>query len=199
MDRREEILEHASRVLIREGRERMSLRRIAREGGFTTGVLTHHFVDKRELVTACFRWTMARWLDAAEHELEAAESDERHVERFVRIAVPAEERRHGEWRLWFELCAEAVRDADAAEALVHADARWEALIADSVDRWREAGLLPEETDPRETALLLARLIDGLCLRALVNGTWDEARRRLADNLVALGLPDDLAARAGRPR
>jgi AcrR family transcriptional regulator len=44
--RREEVLMHARRVIMRDGLEATSLRRIAREGGFTTGVLTHYFADK---------------------------------------------------------------------------------------------------------------------------------------------------------
>ena len=41
---------HARRVIMRDGLEATSLRRIAREGGFTTGVLTHYFADKSESI-----------------------------------------------------------------------------------------------------------------------------------------------------
>ena len=64
--RREEVLEHARRVIMRDGLEATSLRRIAREGSFTTGVLTHYFADKSELISACFEWTMRTWLDRVE-------------------------------------------------------------------------------------------------------------------------------------
>jgi hypothetical protein len=40
--RREEVLMHAARVILRDGLDATSLRRIAREGGFTTGVLLNH-------------------------------------------------------------------------------------------------------------------------------------------------------------
>jgi hypothetical protein len=44
-------------------------------------------------------------------------------------------------------------------------------------------------------MILARLGDGLGLRALVTGDWDEARRNLVGALVAIGLSDELAASA----
>ena len=47
-------------------------------------------------------------------------------------------------------------------------------------------------------MILARLGDGLGLRALVTGDWDDARRTLVAALGAIGLPDDVAgARSSR--
>ena len=45
------------------------LARIAREGSYTTGVLSHYFADKSELISACFEWTMRTWLDRVEGEI----------------------------------------------------------------------------------------------------------------------------------
>ena len=191
--RREEVLLVASRVIMREGLEGASLRRIAREGGFTTGVLTHYFVDKRELIAACFEFTTTRFLESSRRRLAAAASADEHMATFIRMYIPPDEAQRGEWRLWFELCSQALRDRDAARRLVETDRHWEALIADSVRRWQEAGLIASHHDAHEVAILLGRLIDGLCLRSLVTGAWDEARRRVVLELRALGLPDAQAA------
>jgi AcrR family transcriptional regulator len=54
--RREEIARLAVRVIQQEGAESATVRRIARVGGFSIGVLTHYFRDKDELVGFAFQW-----------------------------------------------------------------------------------------------------------------------------------------------
>ena len=86
-DRRTEVLDHARHVIMRDGLGTTSLRRISREGGYTTGVLSHYFADKRELLAACFDWTHQRWLDTAESQL-AASTPEGSLLEYVDIAIP---------------------------------------------------------------------------------------------------------------
>jgi AcrR family transcriptional regulator len=196
--RREEVLEHARRVIMRDGLEATSLRRIAREGGFTTGVLTHYFADKSELISACFEWTMRTWLDRVEREIREAPTPEDSVCRFVAVAVPHAAERHGEWRLWLNFVGTAAGDKQLADLLVGTDLRWEALVTETLIRWHEAGLISPRLPDEQEALILARLGDGLGLRALVTGDWDDARRTLVAALGAIGLPGDIAGRALEP-
>lgn len=193
--RREEVLMHARRVIMRDGLEATSLRRIAREGGFTTGVLTHYFADRSELISACFEWTMRTWLDRVENEIRVAPTPEESLCRYVATAVPHAAERHGEWRLWLNFVVTAAGDAHLAELLVGTDRRWEALVIDSLARWRSAGLVASPLPDEQQGLILARLGDGLGLRALVTGDWDDARTHLVASLAAIGLSDDLVDRA----
>lgn len=48
--RRREVCDAARRVIARNGLEVTTLRDISREGGFTTGVLSHHFPDKKAII-----------------------------------------------------------------------------------------------------------------------------------------------------
>jgi TetR/AcrR family transcriptional repressor of bet genes len=52
LDRRRQIVAAVCRVLARDGLEGATMRRIAAEAGVTTGSVTHHFADRRELVEA---------------------------------------------------------------------------------------------------------------------------------------------------
>jgi AcrR family transcriptional regulator len=196
--RREEVLMHARRVIMRDGLEATSLRRIAREGSFTTGVLTHHFADKSELISACFEWTMGTWLDRVETEIRDAPSAEESLCRFVAVAVPHAAERHGEWRLWLNFVVTAAGDTHLAALLVETDRRWEALVTDALARWHAAAIVAPTIPDEQQALILARLGDGLGLRALVTGDWDEARKHLVAALAAIGLSDELASRALEP-
>jgi AcrR family transcriptional regulator len=198
VDRRTEVLEHARHVIMRNGLGTTSLRRISREGGYTTGVLSHYFADKRELISACFEWTMTNWLDRTERELADAPTPEESVCTYVRIAIPHDPERQAEWRLWLEFCVSAVDDPELAEVLLRVDGRWDAATAKALARWQAAGLVRGELPVAEHAPSLVRLVDGLGLRALMTGDWDAARRGFVGILRTLGLPDELAAAAVQP-
>jgi hypothetical protein len=92
------------------------------------------------------------------------------------------------------MCGYALREADAARTLTETDLRWKWLIARSLGRWQQEGLVRAELPLRATASLLLRLIDGICLSTLVDGRWT-TRARLVDALEALGLPPDVVAAA----
>ncbi|MDX6592570.1 MAG: hypothetical protein QOJ13_1766 [Gaiellales bacterium] len=193
--RREEVLRHARQVVMRDGLDATSLRRIAREGGFTTGVLSHYFTDKRELIAACFEWTLHSWLDRVERELGETADPEEHLCRFVSFAVPHFPEQHGEWRLWLNFCVTAVGDRELADLLVEVDRRWEANATSALALWQNAGLVRSPVPVEQQALILSRLGDGLGLRALLTGDWSEARRSYVAVLSTLGLSDEVAARA----
>ncbi len=53
-ERREEIAEAAWRVIERHGPDGANLRKIASEAGHTTGVITHYFRNKRQLMVFAF-------------------------------------------------------------------------------------------------------------------------------------------------
>ena len=198
VDRRTEVLDHARHVIMRDGLSTTSLRRISREGGYTTGVLSHYFADKRELISTCFEWTMTNWLDRAESELADAPTAEESVRTYVRIAIPHAPERQAEWRVWLDFCVSAVGDAELAEVLLRGDGRWDAATARALARWQDAGLVRSELPVAEHAATLVRLVDGLGLRSLLTGDWDAARRGFVDLLRMLGLSDELAAAALEP-
>ena len=68
-ERREAIAEATWRVIERAGPDGANMREIAREAGYTTGVVTHYFRDKRELMAFAFGLmvdrSMARVVGAA--------------------------------------------------------------------------------------------------------------------------------------
>jgi AcrR family transcriptional regulator len=197
-DRRTEVLDHARHVIMRDGLSTTSLRRISREGGYTTGVLSYYFADKRELIATCFEWTHNEWLDACEEALAAAQTAEENLCTFVTLAIPRDPGRQREWRLWLEFCNAAVGDRELADLLLSADGRWQDITGRAFALWDEAGLVPNAGLIIEPGATLVQLADGLGLRAIVAGDWDNARARYVAMLRTLGVPDDLAQRALHP-
>jgi AcrR family transcriptional regulator len=191
--RRREVAEAACRVILRKGLERTTVRDISREGGFTSGVLTHHFPDKQAVIVGAFMSASEGFEAYARETLAAAGSPEELLRRLVEVGVPDDETRRAQWRLWSEMWTYAGHDAAFAEQLVDTDARWEELIADALRRARDGGVLHADLDVTTHAGILARLIDGAGLRAWLSGDWAKARRQLVGHLRALGMPESIQA------
>jgi AcrR family transcriptional regulator len=189
----------ARRVIIRKGLEATTLRDISREGGFTTGVLTHHFTDKRDLIVAAFAEASEGWITYARQELDAATTIEELIAAFLTVAVPDDAERRAEWRLWAEMWVYAGRDRKFAERLQVTDSQWADAVAMVLERCQMEGRLRPDLDVELEAVILSRLHDGLGLRAWLSGDWKLARVCLAQHLRTLGLESEVdAAELTRP-
>jgi AcrR family transcriptional regulator len=191
--RRREVAEAACRVIQRKGLERTTVRDISREGGFTSGVPTHHFPDKQAVIVGAFMSASDRFEAYVEEAFAKAKSSEELLTTLVAVGIPDSQTRRAEWRLWSEMWTYAGHDAAFAEQLVHTDKRWEELIADTLRRARDDGLLRADLDVGTHAGILARLIDGAGLRAWLSGDWAKARRQVVHHLGALGMPESMQA------
>jgi hypothetical protein len=87
----------------------------------------------------------------------------------------------------------AGRDAEFAAQLIETDALWEQEIRDVLERTLRAGAI-RDIDVIVEARLLARLIDGLGLRAWLSGRWLEARGELVAHLANLGVAEPVLER-----
>ena len=189
--RRREVIDAARRIIVQHGLQVATVRDIAREAGFTTGVVSHWFVDKREVVVAAFAAASDDWLSEVTSTLAATATPQESVLAFLLLATPDDASRRQEWRLWAEMWVYAARDPEFAATVVATDALWEAVIQQMIAAWQEAGLVRGDVDPAPAGTILARLIDGLGTRASLSGDWDGARAQLVNHLGALGVPPSL--------
>ena len=60
------------RCVLRQGLDATTLRDVGREAGFTTGVISHHFVDREAVVRACFELISSDWIGDVETRLAAS-------------------------------------------------------------------------------------------------------------------------------
>jgi AcrR family transcriptional regulator len=191
--RRREVCEAALRVIVRNGLETTTMRDISREGGFTTGVLTHYFPDKQAVIVGAFLAASEDWFAELHQRLARAGAPEEQLVAIVHLALPTDPDRRAEWRLWGEMWTYAGRDPAFAAQLVETDAGWEREIRGVLERAREAGLLAN-IDAAAEAAVLARLIDGLGLRAWLDDRWEDARARLVHQMGTLGVPGPVLRR-----
>jgi TetR/AcrR family transcriptional regulator, transcriptional repressor of bet genes len=183
-ERREEIAEAAWRVIERCGTAGTNLRKIAGEAGYTTGVITHYFRNKRQLMVFAF----GLLVDRSTSRMAEAVREAGVVAALAQV-LPLDEERRRETTVWLSLLGASLTDPDLASEL-----------RERYRRAREATLpmfksvLPEkaqENGPDDVADEILAVVDGITVDALTDperyppGRQLELLRRA---LARLGLP-----------
>jgi AcrR family transcriptional regulator len=159
--RRRDIALAVYRVVAKDGIEAASMRRIAAEAGCTTGSLTHHFADHRDLleyaVGMAVDESMARLLDTSRsHGLREA------LAQFL----PLDEHRRQENAVWLVGAAAAARDPELAANLSRRWAAANELLA--AELRRRLGAAGREVDDDDVDMLVDEVlsaVDGIALYA----------------------------------
>lgn len=158
--RRIEIAEATWRVIERAGPTGASMREIAREAGYTTGVLSHHFRDKHELVTFAFELAIERSTARAI----AASQDAGLVDGLAAL-LPLDQERRRLATLWMvTLAASRGETAQAAQMQRHYRQAQQALLA-VLHQAVGAGSEQESAELVEELLVV---VDGITVNALTD-------------------------------
>ncbi len=159
-ERRERIAEAAWRVIEREGPEGANLRRIAREAGHTTGVVTHYFRDKRELMAFAFGLVVERSTSRM-----AGAAAEAGVTGALAQLLPLDEERRRETTVWLALMGASLADPDLAVELRR---RYRRAREATLPVFREALAEAQAGDPDDVADELLAAVDGITVDALTD-------------------------------
>jgi AcrR family transcriptional regulator len=164
--RRAQFVEASWSLIAREGIGAATLRRVSAEAGFTMGALSHYFTDRDALLVESLRATHfaagARMLSAAS----AAPTPRDRFRAVLREALPLDDLRLREWRVWLAYWGEAIaRPALMAENTRRYD-EWTDLVAMALAGWTRGG--------RSTARSIVARIDGFGMRITLAGHDAEA-------------------------
>lgn len=192
--RRRELLEATAAVIAAEGIQAATVRRIAQQAGCTTGLVTHYFAEKDDLIIGALRHVHA----AAAGRMRMARG--RHAAglgalRAVLLeALPLTSAGQFEWRVWLSFWGVAWASAPLSAEHRERYAPWHRLIHDLM---REAARLGQTTpglDLRDAADRLLALVDGLGLQAMY-----EPRRLTGGRLTAIIDAQLAQFTAGKPQ
>ena len=196
--RRDEIALIACRVVAERGFEQASMVRLAREAGYTTGMLAHYFESKQEIIIAALRLILRR-ID--ERLSRAAGSNVRpELLALLTEALPLDAQRHTECAFWTSFWGQVTADRrmKRINAWVHREYMrlFERCLAQSWEKWREWSPGTREQVLRS----LVTFINGLTASAVANpGDWPPPRQ-LAQVRLQLALLHEWAlGAAGTPR
>jgi AcrR family transcriptional regulator len=106
-DRRLEVTEAAWRVIVREGLARTSMRAIAQELGSSTGVVTHYFRDKDELMLFALERVFENLIEDMK-AYTAGRQGIKRLEQMVFSALPFEARGISGWQVWIAFLGYAI-------------------------------------------------------------------------------------------
>jgi AcrR family transcriptional regulator len=98
-DRRIEVAQAAWRVIVREGLDRTSMRAIAQELGSSTGVVTHYFRDKEELILFALEQVVENTLERMKACAKGRQGIDR-LEQMIFAALPLKDSDRTDWKVW---------------------------------------------------------------------------------------------------
>jgi len=165
-NRRIEVANAAWRVIIREGLDRASMRAIAQELGSSTGVVTHYFRDKEELILFALERVFENVLENMKVCIKGQEGIDR-LEQIIFTALPLNIRDKADWKVWVAFLGYSI----GREHLVQEhQKRYDVLqqiISQELADLQTANLIRADLDVTLEANALIALVDGIGTRIVI--------------------------------
>lgn len=185
--RRQELLDATWEVVGGEGIEATTLRRIAERAGCTTGLVTHYFESKEEVLVAALRR-----VHAAAGERMVKELQNRPGLAGLRAvlleALPLDEVRQVEWKVWIAFWGNASTSSELQLEQHRRYTEWRALLTGALLKSKRNGELTGDLNIARLVDQIVSLIDGLGLQAILDPDHLPPRRLRAlldDSLTKL--------------
>jgi AcrR family transcriptional regulator len=164
--RREELVLAAWRVIAARGIDEVTIREIARESGYSSGVLAHYFENKDDLLAHALRLSHTRIRKRYDAEREKAEAAEA-LKAILLDNLPLDEQRDMETRIEMSFWARALRNGDLHDIQQGESETLRTLLRELVEQAQEDGKIAAGHDREQVLELLGAMIDGISLHALL--------------------------------
>ncbi|WP_019506394.1 TetR/AcrR family transcriptional regulator [Pleurocapsa sp. PCC 7319] len=166
-NRRSEVTEAAWRVIIKEGLDKTSMRAIAKELGSSTGVVTHYFRDKNELML----FVLERIFENLHEEMESSIKEQQGIkklEQMILAALPLKPRSLDGWKVWVAFLGNAIgREKLILEHQKRYDFLRQIISQELADLQAEK-LIQADLDLTLEANALIALVDGIGTGVVIN-------------------------------
>jgi AcrR family transcriptional regulator len=165
-ERRDEIVAAAARVIAREGMDAATVRRIAVEAGYSSGVLDHYFHGKDDILLSALQASH----DRIRHRVGAALKGRIGLEALHALLednLPLDEQRRDETRLEMQFWARSAADATLAAVQQTVADELRRAVLQRLGEAAAAGELPAALDLESAADRLLTFVDGLSVRAVL--------------------------------
>jgi AcrR family transcriptional regulator len=177
-ERREELLEAVWQVIARDGMEGATIRAIAKETGWSTGVLAHYFGDKDDIIVSALRLAYERIAARWDAKLEGL-TGVRALQELVLDNLPLDEERKLETELLMNYWSRLIRGQDGTPPPRRRGPLLIDLLAQLVADAQEAVEIRSDEAPEDIAERLLGLIDGFSLHSLLNPERLTRERQIA--------------------
>jgi len=164
--RREELVLAAWRVIAARGIDEVTIREIARESGYSSGVLAHYFENKDDLLAHALRLSHTRIRRRYDDEVQAPVAADA-LKAILLDNLPLDEQRDLETRIEMSFWARALRNEALHEIQQQESETLWALLRELVEKAQADGAIAADHDREEILELLGAVIDGISLHALL--------------------------------
>jgi len=163
--RRTEILETTSQVVVERGFAATRVSDVASRLGVSTGLIHYHFDSKELLLAEALRYAAEQDIARLEQELDQAHTALAKLDTMFTFDMP--EVGEPSWMLWIDGWGEALRNPTMRRISQRLDLAWKDRLVSIIELGVEDG---EFTclDPQATAWRLSALLDGLGVQFTVH-------------------------------
>jgi AcrR family transcriptional regulator len=164
--RREELVLAAWRVIAANGIDEVTIRDIARESGYSSGVLAHYFKNKDDLLAHALRLSHTRIRKRYDAEVETPKAADA-LRAILIDNLPMDEQRELETRIEMSFWARALRNEELHEIQQEESETLRALLRELVEKAKKDKAIAKKHDREAILELLGAMIDGISLHALL--------------------------------
>ena len=165
-ERRLEVAEAAWRVIVREGLDRTSMRAIAQEMDCTTGVVTHYFRNKQELILFALHQVTERLQEL----MQQASAEQEGCDRLVAMLssfLPIDQARQEILRVWVAFLGYAVGREELMADHQRSAGELRRVIIQELTELQNQGEIDAAVEPEQEANVLLALVNGVSLDSLI--------------------------------
>lgn len=163
--RRTQMAASVHRLIAHDGLDAATMAAVAREAGFSVGLVQHYFQSKDDLLLFAYRRMTEDRLARVARLVAEGEADEQPIRAILLRCIPElwplDDARRGEYRVNRAFHTRSLDNPTVAEVARQTAATIRGQIARAVGNGKECGEVEPDTDPDLAALELAALIDGL--------------------------------------
>jgi AcrR family transcriptional regulator len=163
--RKQEIVAATIRVIERRGVSGASMRVIAQEMGLTTGVITHYFADKSQLMLAVLQTCFAPWSEIVEDGRELAGPWERLRHLFM-STLPTYHQPRARVQVWLTMLQQLEREAELWQAYKQNYDLLREEVFSLIRECQASEIIRSDLDPIMEGNRLFALSDGLAVSVL---------------------------------
>lgn len=166
--RREELADVVLQVIARDGISAVTLRTIAQESGWSTGVIGHYFHNRRDMLFAALR--RAAYLQGNQFKITRRENMTalEQVRAALVSVLPLDERRIALTRIFLFYYAEGAQDEVSREEIAEYLRNWRRVVSRALQNAINQGELAPDTDIEAKAVQLVACADALSGHAVLD-------------------------------
>lgn len=166
VERREQILVAASRVISQKGIRDLRVSDVAEQASLSPGIIHYYFDNKATLIQMAFERNFERSLERRKSILASDVAAPVKLMELVDAYVPEEQETVEAWRVWAELWIQGLHLPELQALNDRAYGQWRRIVTTMIVQGQDEGTICDG-DPGELANLLIGSLDGLALQVLL--------------------------------